>query len=230
MRNVEVGFLLGVAAVCWSVVAMTAFGSSSFRPVEFGIEVEATAAQPTLIEGWVEIVEEWRERGVEGPDVNLEESPVTIIEFGGYECAATRAWQPHLEALLRRYPDHIHHTFLHWPFSYHPYAWVGALAAECAAEQGAFQDFHQALLRSPGWERHELLGFATDAGVRDLDRFRACIHAERYRGTVEAHAQLAQAFPGSGAPKILVNGMLLGTQRDSTFVSALIEETLGGMP
>jgi protein-disulfide isomerase len=228
MRIVEVGFLLSVAAVCWIVVAMTALGFVSFRPVEFG--VEAAAAPPTHIEGWVEIVEEWQERGGGELDLALEESPVTVIEFGGYECAATRAWQPHLEALLRRYPDHIHHTFLHWPFSYHPYAWVGALAAECAAEQGAFQDFHQALLQSPGWERHELLEFATQSGVRNLDRFRVCIQAERYRGTVEAHARLAQAFPGSGAPKILVNGVLLGSQRDSTYMAALIEEIIGDMP
>jgi protein-disulfide isomerase len=91
-----------------------------------------------------------------------------VIEYGDYECPyCARA-----DALLRELP--VRRVFRHFPVvSKHPRARVLAEAAEAAALQGAYWEFHDSLYADQGrlddphlWARCEALGL-------DLDRFQA---------------------------------------------------------
>ena len=96
------------------------------------------------------------------------EGPVVVVEYGDYECP----YCAKADAMIARLP--VRRVFRHFPVvSKHPRARVLAHAAEAAALQGRFWDFHDSLYEDQGrldvphlWERCERLGI-------DLDRFEA---------------------------------------------------------
>ena len=92
----------------------------------------------------------------------------TVIVYGDYECPYCARLHAELEA------EPVTVVFRHFPVvSKHPRSKALAQAAEAAALQGRFWEFHDSLYADPGrlddphlWERCERLGL-------DLDRFEA---------------------------------------------------------
>jgi protein-disulfide isomerase len=85
------------------------------------------------------------------------EAPVTIVEYGDYECPYCAAAEPVLAAVLAAQAGRLRLVFRNFPLpDVHPYALTAALAAEAAAALGAF------------WEMHDIL-FTRQDRLRDID-------------------------------------------------------------
>jgi protein-disulfide isomerase len=85
-----------------------------------------------------------------GPD----HAPVTIVEYGDFECPICKMAAPGVKLLLDRHPNRVRLVFRHFPIEEaHPHALQAAEAAEAAAAQGRF------------WEMHDLL-FANQAHLK----------------------------------------------------------------
>jgi protein-disulfide isomerase len=77
-----------------------------------------------------------------------EDAPVTLVEYGDYECPDCLSAQPILAELRRRLKDNLRFVFRHFPrSSVHPRASAAAAAAEAAGAQGKFWEMHEALFR-----------------------------------------------------------------------------------
>src|SRR5215210_2041410 len=77
-----------------------------------------------------------------------EDAPVTLVEYGDYECPDCLSAQPILAELRRRLKDRLRFVFRHFPrSSVHPRASAAAAAAEAASAQGKFWEMHEALFR-----------------------------------------------------------------------------------
>ena len=73
-------------------------------------------------------------------------APVTVVEYGDFECPNCKQAAPAVNLLLERSAGRIRFVFRHFPLEeVHPHALGAALAAECAGGQGKF------------WEMHDLL-------------------------------------------------------------------------
>ena len=171
-------------------------------------------------------VEDWQRLLVGARSIGAADAPVTIIEFGDYECPGCQNWQPHIESILASYPDDVRFVFefKHWPLSYHQLALPAARAAECEGDQGRFWEFHTILYRDRNWLGDAMDRFAEQAGVRDLDSFEECLASTTPLLTVETSTQQAMEIGAPGTPTVIVNGLLLGSQRDSVFLRQMIEE------
>src|SRR5690348_6086808 len=76
------------------------------------------------------------------------EAPVTVVEYGDYECPYCAAAAPVLRALIESSDGQVRLVFRNFPlFEVHPHALVAALAAESTAEAGP----------GPFWKMHKLL-------------------------------------------------------------------------
>src|SRR5918993_2559295 len=83
------------------------------------------------------------------------DAPVTIVEYGDFECPYCAAARPVLAALVA--DGGVRLVFRNFPLAdVHPYALTAALAAEAAAAHGRF------------WEMHDLL-FTHQQRLRDAD-------------------------------------------------------------
>ena len=73
-------------------------------------------------------------------------APVTLVEYGDYECPDCFNAQPVVKALRQHFGDRMRFVFRHFPqSSIHPGASVAAKAAEAMAAQGLFWIMHDAL-------------------------------------------------------------------------------------
>jgi protein-disulfide isomerase len=76
------------------------------------------------------------------------EAPITIVEYGDYECPGCLNAVPIIKEVRRVLGNQLRFVFRHFPQnSVHPHASVAAEAAEAAADQGKFWEMHKALFK-----------------------------------------------------------------------------------
>ncbi len=105
---------------------------------------------------------------VQGPAV----APVTLLEYGDYQCPYCGAAHPVVKALQGHLGDNLRFAFRHFPLAtIHEYAEGAAEAAEAAGAQGKFWQMHNTLFENqPALDFDSLLGYAEELGL-DAERF-----------------------------------------------------------
>jgi protein-disulfide isomerase len=70
-------------------------------------------------------------------------APVTLVEYGDYQCPYCGMAHPIMKELLRQRPEVVRYIFRHFPLTnIHPYAEVAAETAEAAARRDRFWPMH----------------------------------------------------------------------------------------
>lgn len=169
------------------------------------------------------------------------DAPVTLVEFTDLECPFCR--QFHLttfEELKREFIDTGKLRFVtrDLPLEIHKHALGAAHAARCAGEQDRFWEMRHVLIvnaRSLGADR--LPNYARDLGL-DVERFRACLDAERHGPAIQQDVADARTAGVTGTPTFVlgrsapdaIEGVrIVGAQPYATF-AARIRELLAGTP
>jgi Na+/H+ antiporter NhaA len=135
------------------------------------------------------------------------DAPVTLVEYGDFECPYCGRAEPVVRELLAVAGDDIRYVWRHLPLEQvHPHARLAAEAAEAAAEQGAFWEMHDLLLEN---QEHllvrDLLSYADRLGL-DAERFRRDLKEHRLAARVAEDLQSAELSGVSGTPTFFVNG------------------------
>src|SRR3989442_7121770 len=74
------------------------------------------------------------------------DAPVTLVEYGDFECPFCGRSYPELKQVLRQLGSKVQFVFRHFPLSEeHPRAQHAAAVAEAAAAQGKFWPMHDLL-------------------------------------------------------------------------------------
>ncbi|SDO18143.1 Thioredoxin [Klenkia soli] len=142
------------------------------------------------------------------------DAPVTVLEYGDYECPYCGAAAPVLKALVDGSDGGVRLVFRHWPLpDVHPYALTAALAAEAAGEQGAYWEMHELLF---GNQDHladaDLAAYATGLG---LDGSRVVGDAAQPFGAkVVADFETGVELEVPGTPTLFVDGQLFSGRPD----------------
>jgi Na+/H+ antiporter NhaA len=137
-----------------------------------------------------------------GPD-----APVTLIEYGDFECPYCGLAEPAIRELLADWGDELRYVFRHLPLSdVHPWAQLAAEAAEAAGAQGSFWAMHDLLLAHQGelTPRH-LRSYAQQLGL-DVERFTEDLRRRAYAPRVSEDVASADASGVSGTPSFFING------------------------
>ena len=140
---------------------------------------------------------------IRGPDT----APVTLVEYGDYECPYCGQAEIVIRELLDEFGDELRYVWRHLPLNdVHLNAQMAAEAAEAAGAQGAFWPMHDKLLVSQDeltvrdLKRHaEGLGLDVE---RFWDELRRREHAERVADDVSS----ADASGVAGTPSFFING------------------------
>jgi protein-disulfide isomerase len=134
-------------------------------------------------------------------------APVTVFEYGDYECPFCRGAARDVHRMLGEYPGLILFAFRNFPIAaLHPHAEQAAEAAEAAAAQGKFWPMYELLLRpSADLDLGSLLGYADQVGL-DLDRFRADVTGRAHAARIERDVREGIRNGVNATPKFYVNG------------------------
>ena len=140
---------------------------------------------------------------VRGP----EKAPVTVVEYGDFECPYCGLAEPAVRELLRDFGD-VRYVWRHLPLNdVHPHAQAAAEAAEAAARQGAFWEMHDLLLdHQDALMARDLLGYARSLGL-DMEKFTADVRRHTGAVRVAEDVDSADLSGVSGTPTFFVNGM-----------------------
>ena len=140
---------------------------------------------------------------VQGPA----DAPVTVLEYGDYECPFCRGGARDVHRMLDLYPGSIRFVFRNFPIpQLHPHAELAAEAAEAAADQGKFWEMYDLLLRpSSRLDLDSLLGYARDLGL-DIDRFRKEVTGRAHAAKIEGDVRAGVGNGVNATPKFYVDG------------------------
>jgi len=133
-------------------------------------------------------------------------APVTVVEYGDFECPYCGQAEPAVRDLLRDFGD-VRYVWRHLPLTdVHSQAQLAAEAAEAAADQGAFWEMHDLLLgRQDALRLGDLVGYADELGL-DVDRFAESLRTHAGASRVADDVDSADLSGVSGTPTFFVNG------------------------
>jgi protein-disulfide isomerase len=138
-------------------------------------------------------------------------APITLVEYGDYQCPHCATAHPIIIELGRRLGDRLRVVFRNFPRpERHPHA---EHAAEAAGAQGKFWQMHDLLFEhfkhQPALEEANLVGFAAELGL-DLERFERelaeHVHAARVREDVDGGLRSGV----NRTPTFFINGVWHG--------------------
>ena len=191
---------LGVlsAALCASLLTWLVFRATALLPRR--LRIRALLGTSDAITDLAESVDPERDH-VRGPD----EAPVTVVEYGDFECPYCGRAEPAVRELLREFGD-VRYVWRHLPLTdVHPRAQAAAEAAEAAAEQGAFWEMHDLLLdRQDELKASDLLRHAEELGL-DVERFESDLQRHAGGERIAEDVDSADLSGVSGTPTFFIN-------------------------
>jgi len=136
------------------------------------------------------------------------DAPITLVEYGDFECPFCKMAYPDLKELRRRLGDRLRIVFRHFPRPEHPHARHAAEAAEAAAAQGEqhFWAMHDALFEhQQALDDVHLRHYASEIGL-DPQRFSADMAYHRYLERVHQDLEGGAHSDVHGTPAFFING------------------------
>ena len=188
------GAASGAALVTWLL-----FRATALLPRRLRIRALLGTAQP-LVDLYIDVEPE-RDH-IRGPV----DAPVTVVEYGDFECPYCGMAEPVVRELLRDFAD-VRYVWRNLPLNdVHGHAQLAAEAAEAAADQGAFWEMHDLLFaHQDALEPADLVGYAEQLGL-DTDRFADALREHAGAGKVADDVDSADLSGVTGTPTFFVNG------------------------
>ncbi|MFI1470140.1 Na+/H+ antiporter NhaA [Streptomyces wuyuanensis] len=152
------------------------------------------------------------------------DAPVTLVEYGDFECPYCGQAEPVVRELLRDSGD-VRYVWRHLPLDdVHPHARAAAEAAEAAAEQNRFWDMHDVLMEHQGaLGAADIVRYADALGL-DVERFRRDLRKRRGAARVAEDVESADLSGVSGTPSFFVNGRRYHGAYDVVGLKAAVKE------
>jgi protein-disulfide isomerase len=161
------------------------------------------------------------------------DAPVTLVEYGDYECPFCREAHPIVQQLQRQFGPQLRFVFRNFPLTQvHPHALGAAEAAESVAASAgsdAFWRMHHAIFdhqrdSRDALDQAHLIGYAGDSGADPVQVTRDLVN-----GTFEAKVK-ADFISGirsgvNGTPTFFINGRRFeGDWTDRRMFAAALDE------
>ncbi len=187
------------AAFCASALTWTLFRITRLLPKR--LKLRALLGTSTLITDLAVPVDPDRDH-VRGPA----QAPVTMVEYGDFECPYCGQAEPVVRELLSDFGD-VRYVFRHLPLNdVHPHAQLAAEGAEAAGRQGKFWEMHDLLMEHQGaLTKRDLIQYAADLGL-NTERFTDDMRKHTGAARVAADVDSADLSAVSGTPTFFING------------------------
>ena len=153
------------------------------------------------------------------------EAPVTLVEYGDFECPYCGRAYPILKQVRERMGNRLRFGFRNFPIARaHPHAEAAAEAAEAAGAQGRFWEMHDQLFEHQDrLEDEDLHGYAAELGL-DVDRFDRELAAHTYAERVKEDLNGGLRSGVNGTPTFYINDVRYdGSYQADDLVAALEE-------
>ena len=192
------GVIFGILVI--SIIALIATSMSSSSNETFDVDMTRTHGSISTAMG--------------SPILGDPLAPITIVEFGDYQCHQCYNWFHDTKPMITR--DYIETGKANLVFV--DFAFLGkdspkaAQATYCADDQNMYWEYHNSLYNSQeskidsGWANSERLkAFAFNLNL-DMELFNECLDSEKYSKRVQYNSQQARDNGVRGTPGFFIVG------------------------
>ncbi|PIY96818.1 MAG: hypothetical protein COY66_02730 [Candidatus Kerfeldbacteria bacterium CG_4_10_14_0_8_um_filter_42_10] len=160
------------------------------------------------------------------PIRGLKDAPVTIVEFGDFECPYCSVMKDILKDVLRAYPEKVSLVWKDYPLTdTHYNAYEAAIAARCAQRQEKFWEMHDLLLGG-NLNSGSYTDYAKELNL-NIDDFDQCVDSKETAALVDDGIKQGQDLFIEATPHFYINDQeISGTATVDDF-KKLIEIELG---
>jgi protein-disulfide isomerase len=136
------------------------------------------------------------------------DAPLSLVEYGDYECPYCGMAHPIVKALQRRLGDELRFVFRHFPLTQaHPHAEHAAEMAEGAADRGKFWPMHDLLYENQGaLEDEDLVGYSASLGI-DAKWAASALLSQAFAERVREDFLSGVRSGVNGTPTFFINGV-----------------------
>jgi Na+/H+ antiporter NhaA len=214
LAEAKVGVL--TAALCSAILTSAVFQVTGLLPKR--ARLRALLGTSEVILDLAVPVDPGRDH-IRGPQA----APVTVVEYGDFECPYCGRAEPAVRELLADFGD-VRYVWRHLPLTdVHPHAQLAAEAAEAAAAQDAFWEMHDALFAHQDDLRPAaLIRYAEQIGL-DRERFARDLRKHVGGGRVAEDVDSADLSSVSGTPTFFINGQRHYGAYDITALTAAVK-------
>ena len=157
-------------------------------------------------------------------------APISLLEYGDYECPFCGEAQPIVREIQRRLGDDLCFAFRHFPLTnVHPHAEHAAEAAEAAGEQGDFWPMHETLFdNQDALDDESLTEYAAALGLNEVRFIQEVVsgaHAQRIRDDFKAGVRAGV----NGTPCFFINGQRYDGERGLAPLMAVLSQSVSIM-
>jgi protein-disulfide isomerase len=143
------------------------------------------------------------------PSVGPSDAPITIIEFGEFQCPYCGRAQEVVDRLMAEYEGQIQFVYRDFPLGFHDRAIPAAIAANCAEPQGKYWEIHRMMMAAQhDLSEPTLTGYATELDL-DMEAWTTCRADPAQAAEVQADMADGSALGITGTPAFFVNGVFL---------------------
>jgi predicted secreted protein with PEFG-CTERM motif len=177
------------------------------------------------------------------PVLGSSNAPITIIEFGDYQCPKCDGWFKNEEPTIKS--NYIDTNKAKLYFVDFPFLGVdspiAAQATYCAGDQGKYWEYHDYLYLhqgdiQSGWaSTSNLKSFATALGL-DTTKFNSCLDSGKYADRVSHNKDIGSANGVQGTPTFFIAGQsgsmqeIVGPQPASEFSTTIDKINMQPVP
>jgi protein-disulfide isomerase len=136
------------------------------------------------------------------------DAPVTLLEYGDYECPYCGAAHPIVKEVQKRLGKGLRFVFRNFPLAnMHPHATLAAEAAEVIGAQGKFWEMHDTLYEhQSALAENDLVRYASGLGVEG-GKFTMELHKPVYAERVREDFASGVRSGVNGTPTFYINGV-----------------------
>lgn len=136
-----------------------------------------------------------------------EEAPVTLVEYGDYECPHCGRAYPIIKKIQEQLGDNLRFVFRNFPITQvHPHAQIAAEAAEAAGAQNKFWEMHDVLFEHQGaLEKTDLSEYGLELRL-DMVKFEGEMASHTYNERVREDFKSGIRSGVNGTPTFYING------------------------
>jgi protein-disulfide isomerase len=136
-----------------------------------------------------------------------EDAPVTLVEYGDFECPYCGQAEMVIRDLLASFGDDVRYVWRHLPLNdVHTRAQLAAEAVEAAGSQGKFWEMYDALLANQDELTPRQIGRIAEQLGLDVDRFWDELRRHEHVSRVAEDVSSADSSGVSGTPTFFING------------------------
>lgn len=218
LEDAKLGIIL--ASVVAATLSVAMFHAVSLLPRELLGRAEAMTSRP--LSDLTDPVDTARDH-IRG----ALDAPVTLVEYGDYECPYCGRAAPVISELLRRFDGKLRFVFRHLPLTdVHPHAALAAQAAEAAGAQGRFWEMHDLLFANQdALDLPALLRYAERIGL-DVAAFEEDLREGRHAARVAQDVNTAGEAGVAGTPTFFINEVRYRGAYDLDSMDTLVRRVL----